>query len=542
MNHTIFNTQINSVFPTGAPFALSVPLTVSGEGFVLGMEGGRCSFTNAEAQLTVYTQVVPPTSSTEAVCNSPAGGFVRTYEVSVQMNGEADDPFMAGPLIFHEYDATLVGLAQLTPSGGPQGVAVPVTVQGFGFANYGPDQVVCASGSALAFGVVLNSTHMICTLPSTLALGNVAINISLDGGASFTDALDYYVYEQPTIDNIETEEMRGRRRVLQRVVPEQRPEGPSVGGTLVFITGKGFENFRMPAATPSCRFMGHGSTTSKAHVVSDTEIRCNTTWGRESRDGQPAAVALNSHSFTAEKDHTADEPVVFFFVGMHQPVLEDVYFSPVATTLVVKLDPQQTNRGSTNGNVNCNRFFATATVAVLQGDAPLDQPVECAFVDDSTINVYLTINTHAAPGMTVQLKAQTIWPKKFTGSCLSPGHPLNLCNPGTEMTVDPHFPCDMRATPTIERCVTPVAVIRAPTEIDPCQGIALELDGSASEGGGAKLLNFSWQPTLRADHRRTMALLLPLNPDPTAAGMQYASGASNHRTLTPAATILIAAT
>ena len=43
---TTYNVQINSIALKGAPSSSAVPLTIVGEGFVTGLAGGRCAFTN----------------------------------------------------------------------------------------------------------------------------------------------------------------------------------------------------------------------------------------------------------------------------------------------------------------------------------------------------------------------------------------------------------------------------------------------------------------------------------------------------------------
>jgi hypothetical protein len=204
-------------------------------------------------------------------------------------------------------------------------------------------------------------------------------------------------------------------------------------------------------------------------------------------------VTLNGVSFTPELGAPA-----FFFVGLHAPTLVDVYFSQDATKLIVQLDSQRTNRGGANGNVPCNALFSDATAAQLRGAAV--QQADCGWDSDTKLVVYLTLDTAAAPGMLVQLRPSIIWPRSWTGTC-APGTATNLCNGAVSRAVDSFFPCDVRnTTETREACVSPVAVLQAPTEINSCPDTALELDGSQSTGGGIKLLNFTWRPTTQSDN------------------------------------------
>ena len=159
-------------------------------------------------------------------------------------------------------------------------------------------------------------------------------------------------------------------------------------------------------------------------------------------------------------------------------------------------------------------------VALLQGDAPVDRPVECAFIDDSTIHVYLAYDTAATRGMLVTIRSQTIWPKAFEGACASIGSRINLCNEGTSMAVDQYHPCDSALTSSIEECEPPAAVIKAPTQIPSCQGSTIELDGSASMGGGARLLTYIWRTTFLSDNRRAMQSIFSSSLDDAAVGLQ----------------------
>jgi hypothetical protein len=228
--------------------------------------------------------------------------------------------------------------------------------------------------------------------------------------------------------------------------------------------------------------------------ISDTEIHCPTVWGAESVTGQPVSVTLNGLSFTPAELGAPR----FFFVGLHAPALVDVYFSQDATRLIVQLDSQATNRGDANGNVACDSLLSDATATQLKGAAAAQ--ADCGWESDTKLIVYLTLETAAAPGMLVQLRPSIIWPRSWTGTC-APGTASNLCNSADSRAVDSFFPCDVRnTTETREACVSPVAVLQAPTEINSCPDTALELDGSQSTGGGIKLLNYTWRATTQSDN------------------------------------------
>ena len=192
--------------------------------------------------------------------------------------------------------------------------------------------------------------------------------------------------------------------------------------------------------------------------------------------------------------------------------------------MVVQFDEQPTNRAGMLGLSDCSMLLEESTIAILQGDGEESPQCFCDYwltrgpqppfpccslhdtrachvrntflagTDDSTVTVYLTTYTYAAPGMAVSVRPYVLWPKLWAlggvyGSC---GLDDGMCNTHLSMDVDAYFPCNQRATAEREECVVPVAYIGGPTAISSCPGTALQLDGSRSSGGGIKPLVFSW--------------------------------------------------
>ena len=98
----------------------------------------------------------------------------------------------------------------------------------------------------------------------------------------------------------------------------------------------------------------------------------------------------------------------------------------------------------------------------------------CFWSDDSTLEVYLTMLTDAAPGMTVGIKPGIIWPKLWTYPAACGANPCgcalipeedDMCAPALSLAVDKDDPCDRRDTEEIERCIQAVALIQA---LDEC--------------------------------------------------------------------------
>ena len=61
---------------------------------------------------------------------------------------------------------------------------------------------------------------------------------------------------------------------------------------------------------------------------------------------------------------------------------------PRATSLMVKLDDQPTNRAGMSGLAECSHVLHESTVAILRGNDP--ETPKCFWTDDSTFVVYLT--------------------------------------------------------------------------------------------------------------------------------------------------------
>ena len=497
LNYTTYNAMVDSLSLTGAPSASSVTLAVFGSGFV-SLESARCKFTTEGPPLMTRYTAITKSSSTEAVCSSPAAGLVATYEVGVQFNGVNDDPYLDPASIptFTGYNLSSVTLSALTPSNGPQGVATSITIEGLGFASYGTNQLLCRAGFTLIPAQLLDETKITCELPSTLPVGTIDVSVSLNAGenGTFTHSLDFFVYQQPALYGVSVNENATGRRALGAV-----PIGSSVGGTLVVITGIGFEALPSALRDVQCRFGGLGSPTSRGRVLSNEQVECYTTWGLETEEGQPVGVALNGVSFVSSV------LVVFYFVGTHPPHVVDVHFTQDARLLVIQLDEQPTDRGRVNGNVGCEELLSVETAATLRGSSPA--PTTCGWSDDSTIVAYLTVHTDAGPGMIVTLNANTIKPKFYHGDCAT-GTVENMCNDAMSARVDDFFPCDKASTAALERCHKPVAMLVAPRTISMCPGTPLELDGSYSTGGGAKRLDFAWAATGDTDNRRVIVTYL----------------------------------
>ena len=88
-----YNTMVESIGLSGAPSTSSIPLTLTGEGFVEpGLPGAVCSFQMSEGGTTTTSQTALTTlSSTSVSCPTPVG-IAGTWLVSVLQNGLNAEP------------------------------------------------------------------------------------------------------------------------------------------------------------------------------------------------------------------------------------------------------------------------------------------------------------------------------------------------------------------------------------------------------------------------------------------------------------------
>ncbi len=84
--------------------------------------------------------------------------------------------------------------------------------------------------------------------------------------------------------------------------------------------------------------------------------------------------------------------------------------------------------------------------------------------------------------MRVGIRTGVLWPRAWTypGTCNVASSKCTGQLGAAFRIVDADFPCDRRDTDTRELCITPTALIQAPSEIDSCPGTSLTLDVRAA--------------------------------------------------------------
>ena len=316
---------------------------------------------------------------------------------------------VGGALSFYEYDLTAVRVSSIFPRGAPTSTLTQITLRGSGFAEYGEGQLICevshsSSGSKTRMQATLLSTgdSILCPYQSPSSpVSNLSISLSLNNGTAGTfspDVHPFVVYQHA---------------VLTGVFPA---EGDANGGNMVTIFGSGFtalsSDIDHTRETLRCKF-GPTVQTLAPTWMNATAVSCMTTWGVENPDGLPVAIALNGQSFD-----TSGDAVRYVFKGLHKPALLEAYFPTAAASIIIRFDPQPTNRAGMNGVGPCSQVLDDATILQLQGTSK-DAP-KCAWLDDVTLEAKLDLYTSAVPGMTIGLRANRIWPKAwaYPGSCM----------------------------------------------------------------------------------------------------------------------------
>ena len=150
------------------------------------------------------------------------------------------------------------------------------------------------------------------TLEDTSVDVEVSLNQGIDG--TFSNSKTMKLFQQPVIAAVEPN------------------AGPASGGTVVTITGSGFDAFsddyEERESQMRCRF---GDIVQPVPPSSHTatEVVCATTFGPEK--AEVVTVALNGEAFAPSQQ-------TFSFIGFHKPQVIDVYFHQSATKIMLIFD------------------------------------------------------------------------------------------------------------------------------------------------------------------------------------------------------------
>ncbi|HEX9095509.1 MAG TPA: IPT/TIG domain-containing protein [Candidatus Dormibacteraeota bacterium] len=196
---------VTSVAPNSGPTAGGTRVMITGTNFT-GATGVKFG-SNAATTFTVN-------SATSISATSPAGaaGIVDvtvTTPVGASATGAADDFRYASPPT----------VTSVVPNKGPYVGGTSVAINGTNFTG----ATAVSFGGMWATTFTVNSATSITATSPAAALGTVDVTVTAPGGTSATSAADQFTYASPPS--------------VTSVVPNT---GPSIGGTVVAITGTNF--------------------------------------------------------------------------------------------------------------------------------------------------------------------------------------------------------------------------------------------------------------------------------------------------------------
>ncbi|MEO8540739.1 MAG: IPT/TIG domain-containing protein [bacterium] len=193
---------INSLSPTHGPASGGTVVTISGGGFAAG---AIVKFNDIQAFVTSVTE-------TSIIATAPAGSGI--VNVSVAVNTTISP---SGPQTQFSYDGPTVTL--VSPNAGPPAGGTAIVLRGTNFTTAA--RVII--GTNVIVPTFVDPTTLTLVTPPALAPGAVHIHVTTGSGTSPETADDLFTYTNgPIVDSVNPD------------------NGPTIGGTIVIITGKNF--------------------------------------------------------------------------------------------------------------------------------------------------------------------------------------------------------------------------------------------------------------------------------------------------------------
>ncbi|GMH75263.1 hypothetical protein TL16_g06701 [Triparma laevis f. inornata] len=228
-------------------------MTISGLDFDDASANVKVKFTMADdASAVVVTAPITVTATSVEVtvpaCGSGASGGYSTVEVSVN-NGVQYTSNMV-PFLYESAPA----ITSVKPSTVPELSNTVVTITGVSFKRSKPSLLSCKIGSEVVPGTWISDSSVTCFVPETLKSNHYSVYLTTNGKDYFSDAqAKTSLYLRPAIE-------------VKEIFPLH---GPSNGGTLVTVTGRGFD----PSESLVCSFNGN---IVAANYVNGTAVTCTT--------------------------------------------------------------------------------------------------------------------------------------------------------------------------------------------------------------------------------------------------------------------------
>lgn len=192
---------ITQLSPSHGPSAGGTVVTIFGTGFAAG---AVVKFGDQQAFTTAVTE-------TSIIATAPAGAGIVNVSVTVNTNVTA-----SGPQTQYQYDGPAV--TSVLPNAGPPAGGTAITIKGSNFTS--ASQVLI--GNAVVTPVFVDTTTLTLVTPAQTA-GAYHVQVKTGSGTSPQVPDDLFTYTSgPIVDAVNPS------------------NGPTIGGTIVVITGKNF--------------------------------------------------------------------------------------------------------------------------------------------------------------------------------------------------------------------------------------------------------------------------------------------------------------
>lgn len=255
--------EIKGAAPNIGPLTGGTAVRISGSGFSASADGAKlsCRFSRA---VVVAAVVMDPTT---AICVAPASPRLGLSSLEISTNGV---DFTSDGWVFHYVPD--ISVTSVWPLVGPESGGTTLTIVGTGFTGIGVFMCEFGSMGTIVPASRMGSTTLSCLCPPHMP-GKVPIRLSMNG-QQFTETGVMFEYLMEA--------------TVQSVTPSF---GPSHGGTLVEVEGKGFAN----SSALSCRL---ARRRLPAVFLDSGHIQCATP-SSTTYESMPLEVSINGADFTS---------------------------------------------------------------------------------------------------------------------------------------------------------------------------------------------------------------------------------------------------
>ncbi|CAM9657218.1 unnamed protein product, partial [Ectocarpus fasciculatus] len=271
--------EVDSVYPTSVPENGGSRLLVTGSGFT-DMSALACVFVFSSATAPQATQTETAGfyhSDSLVSCGSPEGGGVGPALLHVTNNGVEASDSRVSFLVTSKSTVTT-----LWPSSGSSNGGTVVRVQGTGFLNSTTAFCRFGDGGIVSVDAIFDSTSVLCTSPpkDDSLPSQVTVEVT-NNGLDWTSSGVVYTYLPPiTINGISPK------------------VGPLSGGTVVRVSGSGFEDATAGSGKKLlCRF-GRSVVTAAVTGVSGDALCVVPTY--QSVGAVSFEVSMNGVDYTSD--------------------------------------------------------------------------------------------------------------------------------------------------------------------------------------------------------------------------------------------------